>query len=434
MARESAGVTYTLSAFKRARFVGGGKPLVLRADQDTAIAMDALKNAAARAWEVLYPLEGKGLAYVTFGATVPTPQGPMLQVIDCEPAKALPLMLESLAAELTALGITGQLTPVKTVREADMFGGAEVPVLGMAFAPLEDTEAMFATYEDWRDAPGLRGCWVPPERLNLVVHTLAEWVTAVEGTLIVHSSAASIEMDPAGLVDYVTQHLRAPSVLRVSAISPDQRRRRQIVFCDAEVLVYDYDPDHPRTDQLASLTDLFTRLAPHLAYGLIRELTTKTNSIIFCNRVPPTIKIFDDLKHTFIVKHLEPHYVFDAGIAQVLTGSQLAKTTLPDSRWTITDLGHDRHLVTSLQPEAWLHPDPHLTYHPFRDPPPSDWTETPSHAAAIAAARADFGPAILTLDTLRQHPPPLTPDQIRTDPTLRQFGVRPPEDIEPTDP
>ena len=416
MTTNQVGVGYTLSAFKRAGFVGGGKALLLRADQEPGVALAALRASTVAVNEALYEYEGRDEAYVVIDGPVPTPAGPIARVQDCEPAKALPLMLDRLAAELTARGITGRLVPASTFKGVGISGQN---ALGMLCSPLTETDAMYAAFEDWRRLPAYRGLWVEEGRHRRVVTTLVEWVTQVEGTVLIHV-VDLYETDPAALVPYLTQALHSDSRLGFSVTSPDRRTRREVQFADSEIICYDYGPDQPRRAQLASLTDLATRLAPDLAYALVRELRTSMIRIDDCRKVPPNTPLFNDLRHPFIFKHLEPDYVFDAGVAQVLTTSQLAKTTLPPDRWTVTDLGADRHLVTANNPDPWLHPDPHYV-HPNYDLPP-DWSDP----EVLAAARADFGPAIMTVDTLRQHPPPLTPEQIRTDPTLRSLGVTPP--------
>ncbi len=418
MSAQQSGVTYTLSAFKRDRFVGGGKHLLLQSDQDPELTLHAFRESTYAVTEALHDHEVRDEAYVVLDGPVPSPNGPIARVQDCEPAKALPLMLEHLAADLTARGITGKLVPAKEAKDRSPVARDAWPVLGMILSPLDDTDAMYAAYEDWRHHQLRKGSWVDEERLRRVVTTLVDWMTQIQGPVLIHSTTV-VEADPAGLVDYVIQALKGRPRFAISATSSDNRRR-QVRFAYSEVLVYDFDPDQPRSQQLRALTDLATRLAPDLAYALVRELRSSTRDVIYLRDVPPTIGLFEDLSSTGPVMHLEPHYVFDAGVAQVLTTSQLTKTTLAPERWHVEDLGNDRHLVTALDPDPWLHPDPHYIHQGNTLPP--DWTDP----EVLAAARADFGPAILTLHTLRQNPPPLTADQIRADPNLRRLGVIPP--------
>lgn len=417
---QHSGVSYTLSAFKRARFVGGGKHLLLQADQHPEVALQAMREATYAVTEALHDYEIRDEAYVVLDGPVPSPNGPIARVQDCEPAKALPLMLEHLAADLTARGITGKLVPAKEAKDRSAVARDEWPVLGMILSPLDDIDAMYDAYEDWRHHQLRKGSWVEQQRLRRVVTTLIDWMTEIQGPVLIHTTT-TVEADRTGLVDYVVQALRGRPRLAISASDPDHNKRRQVRFAYSEVIVYDFDPDHPRTQQLVALTDLATTLAPDLAYALVRELGTSTRDVIYLRDVPPTIGLFNDLSFTGPVMHLEPHYVFDAGVAQVLTTSQLTKTNLPPERWHVDDLRDDRHLVTAADPDPWLHPDPHYIHRDNTTLPP-DWTDPD----ALATARADFGHAILTLDTLRQNPPPLTADQIRADPNLRNLGVRPP--------
>lgn len=419
MTTNQQGVTYTLSAFKRAGFVGGDQHLLLMADQDPHTALDALQAATNAVTKELLEYEHRDEAYISLDGPVPTPAGPIARVRDCEPAKALPLMLDHLAADLASRGITGRLVPAKTFKDDSPFGNNALPALGMLLSPLNDTDAMYAAFDDWRKHPGNRGSWVDEARHRRVITALVDWVTHVQGTVLIHTTA-TIEATPDALVPYLTRALRDEPLLGISATSPDRRTRRQVRFAESEVIVCDYDPDQPRAEQLDSLTDLATRLAPDLAYALIRELGAQMIAISMTAQIFPKTPFFDDVTHPHTFKHLEPDYVFDAGVAQVLTTSQLAKTTLPTDRWNIRDLAHDRYLVTAVDPAPWLHPDPHYVSD-FNSPWP-DWTDP----HVLAAARADFANAIMTLETLRQNPPPLTADQLRTTPELRNIGVAPP--------
>jgi hypothetical protein len=103
--------------------------------------------------------------------------------------------------------------------------------------------------------------------------------------------------------------------------------------------------------------------------------------------------------------HLEADHVFDAFVAQVLTDRQLAHTrSLDPTRWEISPVGADRHLVRHRQPEQWLDNDPV----PLPQRPNGQLArKRPVHAPppeVLAQARADFGDAIMTLDTLATHP------------------------------
>jgi hypothetical protein len=419
MTKDDLAVTYTLSAFKRAKFVGGGKHLLLKSDQDLDVALEALREVANVVTEDLYEYETRDEAYVSLGPTVPTPHGVMLWVRDCEPAKALPLMLDRVAVELAARGIVGTLVPAKTYNDTP-FGSQPFPVLGMLLSPLNDTDAMYAAFEDWDANPPHGGLWVDEDRHQRVIELLMDWLTRIEGTVLIHS-AGNVEVDPSSLVPYVTRTLESEPTFAVSATSPDRRWRRQITFYQSEILVYDYEPDQPRRDQLDSLVELSVQLAPDLAYALVREIWTSTMNPTELGHVPPRIQLFENVHFTTMLKHLEADYVFDAGVAQVLTSSQLAKTGLSPERWSVRDLEAERYLVTYNDPDVWLHSDPHYV-HTDRGTLPPDW----SHPDAFAAARADFGPAIMSLETLRQHPPPMTAEQISADPTLRDLGVTPP--------
>jgi len=402
-------VSYDLSAFKRAKFVGGGKAMRLEADQDDATAIAALHDACEVVTDEFVEREHID-DYVMVGDPVPTPSGPMAPVQDCEPAKALPLMLERVAAELAARGINGRLVPVKT--EPDLPFSMEVfPTLGMLLAPLIDTDAMYAGYGSWLNGTPQFACWVEPARLRRVVSELVEWATQVEGQILV-GVVDRIEVSRTGLVDYVCSTLLREFMLTLSVTTSDNRRRRQVRFIDMDVIVYDYDPDRPRREQLTHLSDLATNVAPDLSFALVREMGTNGIAVRQLRSIPPTIELFHILQRTTEIKHFQSQYVFDAGVAQVLTSNQLGRTTLDSQRWKVRDLGSDRYLVTDVDPDAWFYPEPR--HRPGRNMPREPWMEPD----VLATARADFGPAILTLDTVRENPAPLAAERMRNTPAV----------------
>src|SRR6478672_7067214 len=106
-------VSYTRSAFTRAGFVGSGGTLLLTADQDPQAALKAFEVAIEVCNDFMEPLEDRDL-WGRIDAPVLTPSGPMAIVTECEPGRALTLMLDKLAETLELQHIAGQLKPGKT--------------------------------------------------------------------------------------------------------------------------------------------------------------------------------------------------------------------------------------------------------------------------------------------------------------------------------
>lgn len=140
----------------------------------------------------------------------------------------------------------------------------------------------------------------------------------------------------------------------------------------------------PWQARLGFLTQILTQHGPRLEYGVARICHPLSGPTEAPPAVRPDENVWtDDLD-------IARQYVLDAAGIQVLTGTHLAKTR-DLSAWTVTDLGHDRHLVQHPDPAAWYAnelPDPDVQ----------------------AAARHDFGELILTkeiyeaLRTSRQNP------------------------------
>lgn len=147
-----------------------------------------------------------------------------------------------------------------------------------------------------------------------------------------------------------------------------------------------YDPMLAWRDRLAACIDLLTGLPDQTAVGLVEPARSYLSGWEAIGRgaygLPATLAA-----HFRYHAALLPEYVPDARGVMVLTDAHLAKAH-DLTGWTITDLGHGRHLVQHHDLAAWYadpdHPDP----------------------ALLPQARADLGDMILTADVLRRHPMP----------------------------
>lgn len=99
--------------------------------------------------------------------------------------------------------------------------------------------------------------------------------------------------------------------------------------------------------------------------------------------------------------------MYDVGVAQVLTSAQLANNSaLAPERWHVEPLTEDRHLVAHRDPEAWLKQEAGSASEPRR------WADF-LNDEVVSQARADFGEAIMTAETLERHPGPLSPRHLQ---------------------
>jgi len=90
--------------------------------------------------------------------------------------------------------------------------------------------------------------------------------------------------------------------------------------------------------------------------------------------------------HVRYNRHLLSQYTPDAHGVQVLTDAHL-QNAADLSDWLITPLSGGRHLVHAKDLEPW-------------------YAQVEPDAATLQKARADFGPMILTPETIARHPPP----------------------------
>lgn len=396
----AAEVRYSTAAFKRAGFLGAGGQLLLETSHDSTAALAGLEQVISASNEFFAELEMQGL-WAQINRPVPTPEGPLALVTECEPARALTMMLDRIARGLEESGISGKLRPA-TRPPADIFGRVSYPALGaMVMLPIE-RETLHESYDPWIRRPSRVGWMVDPTVTQSVVGAVMDWILHIDGRVQVSVGGSRFVTDPSGVSDFVVDALPVDHMIRVSR-SPDPEHRRVVEFSQYGCLsLVEFDVTRDRRGQLIELTDILRAASAHANNAFIRELSSSGGTRAALLRQPPKSPLMEAVDHNFwMPTHLEGDYVYDACVTQVLTSSQLEKIhELPGERWSVEDLD-DRYLVRHLQPELWFDTDPR----PFNDRPGQ--LGSPIDEATLAQARADFGDAIMTPSTLETHPPNL---------------------------
>lgn len=411
-------VIYSVPAFRRAGFVGGSKQLLLVTKGDQQEALLALREVIADANEVLVTAEADEV-YIAVNGPIPTPQGPMAMVVECEPGKAVGRLLAFVARGLEARGISGTLRPGPNSVDDPVFGRRTFPSLGAMFFLPVDRRSVLASYDPWFKGPAEVGWQVDPVTTRAVVEPVLEWVLGIEGPVRVHVAASTFLLDAEHVGEFLFQTLPVDYMVSVER-TPESARMRRVRFSEhGGVTVQSYDTALERERHAVELEGLLRRLAPLVTTGLVREMSTNTRDRESLERYPPKASLLERVGRSFwVLNHLEGDYVHDAFVSQVLTTSQLSKThDLAPERWRIETLSEDRHLVSSTDPQAWYDPDPT----PIGERP------VPFTACVadevLAQARADFGEAIMTPQTLEEHPPDLPPEEQHR--ALGIFGLTP---------
>jgi hypothetical protein len=386
--------------------VGSGGPLLLETSHNRKDALYAFQYAIGKTNDDFVELE-KDELWARINAPVPTPDGPMALVTECEPSRALTLMLEKLARGLEEAGVSGKLRPGKQFIDYHFENNAFPALNALVTLPV-DQAALLASYDPYIKRPDRVEWLVERDITRQVVDRVMEWVLDIEGPVQVWVGATRFQMDAESVADFVVDTLPSQYMLSV-ARSTGHDRRRAAQFSEYGCLsVASYDVNLSRAQHLSELIGVMRSIAPQSNTAFVREASSSATERTLLRILPPISALVEAVGGSlWTLPHLERDYVYDAYVAQVLTQSQLAKTSdLPPTRWSIEDLGADRHLVVHRAPDLWFENDP--TPYGDRVGP----RISPVSDEVLAQARADFGDAIMTSRTLEEHPPDLPHDEL----------------------
>jgi hypothetical protein len=407
----TVGVEWDLAAFRRAGFVGRSGSLVeLRVHDGIGAdaALVALSGAVGVANDVLASAEASGRdLYGLVRSVAPGPRGPVAVLDECEPVEALRLYLHALAQALADLGIGGRLVPLPMQDLDDWYGNNTYGCLAALLQVRLDVPAVLATWDSWSHQPALR--WhVDASTTDDVLGPLLGWVLAGGRQVELWQGMTHLEATAGQVTGLVRDGLAAGLSVKVMASDGPARMRSMRVGGFGDVLVQDYEPERPREQHLSGLTSLLTELSGTLRGGWVQEADTAVEERRdLLTRVPPDHPLMERIGNAvWRLFHLEPSHLVDAFVAQLVSDAQLARARdLSPGRWDVTALGDGHHLVVARDPRPWFDLDPvPLPARPGYD---DAWRRSPVHAVdatALALARADFGGAIMTLETLDEHP------------------------------
>ncbi|WP_156391909.1 MULTISPECIES: hypothetical protein [unclassified Nocardioides] len=393
---------YTLSAFKRAGFVGGGRLLWLDTSDDWATARDALADVLAHEiWPLLGELEDDHKLYLQIAEPVPGPRGPLAVVDECEPAKALTHLLEVLAAGLYQRGVSGTLRPAKD-ESHPYFDNRSKPALSAMFVLPIDVEAYFTSMPYEGGVPR-EGWWVEATATREALAPIVDWVIQGGTDYWMTIDSAQFHIDPTTALDMLCSTLGhgKSNRLRFRATSGDTALRQLHTQDTGLIIATEYERSVPREDQLSDVRGLLEAVGPLASVSFVKGLSTMPNDRgdVFARFWPPAPMTANDryARLGFRARHLLADHVFDAYVDQVLSTSQLEKTRLDRTHWTTADLGNGFHRVTHVDPTAWFAPTDDIGE-------ALAWRMEPT---ILKQARSEFGQAIITPQLIFENPPPM---------------------------
>lgn len=411
-------VSYTAASFRRARFVGAGGLIELRPPRghDLDEARLALAEVAAEIVTETWARHdrGGGDDDLQSGHAIVRSKSVVIPVWGITSAAWLEEVLARFAAGLEARGISGKLSPVKQIIPGPV-RSLDIPALRAWLCLPVDLDAALPTWDPLARRFDPRW-WVPDEVTEAVFDVLVDWVLELDGDIRIGWPGSHVAIGKDDAREFIRRLVRLPCpIFRLESVRSDRRTRKFSVLGECWVAVTEYDDeDRDPTRDLATLTGLMTRLTQHgLVTGIVQQVTSLDPPPL------PKSPIYDFWGDSAMWSHLAPTHVLTPAGIQVLTTKQLGRTRLgadPDTsrRWQVEALPSGHHLVMATDPSAWFDLEPT----PYADRADPDRAAAVPTAETLAAAMADFEPAILTRGVFVDHPPPL-PEPERTN--LQQF-------------
>ena len=405
-------VTWDPAAFRRAGVVGREGSLVelqVDGDADSARALEALADAVDAANELLAAQEEAGIElYGLVGSVTPGPRGPVARFKECEPIAALHLYMDSLAGHLDSRGMSGRLVALDSKTEDRWWGNHTFGVLMAVLQLPVDVEGFTAAWKSAGACPRAHGRFESDATALRAGTSRLDWVLEAGDSVELTLGFTRTPCSRAEASALVLEHLRHSWQAGVRATDGLATMRSFGTGPFGDVSVWYYDAELNRTEHLRRLTGLLADLAPLLRGGWVQEAdAAATSRRDLLTRIPPSHLLAERVSSSvWWLLHLEVDHVQDAFVAQVLNDAQLARTfDLDTARWRIARAAADRYLVVAQNPEPWLDADPTpLPQRPGYDNRARCSPIYPVDDDTLARARADFGDAIMTIDTLRERP------------------------------
>jgi hypothetical protein len=393
-------VSYSVAALRRARVVRGGGALQFVTRGDPRMALEVLRAAGRRAEEPFLGPGMEGENFISVAGFASAPDGPIVVLAECDSAELLAEWLASVAGQLEEAGLSGRIQAARSVETPRL----NVPLMTMGIALQVELEEMLAS--PWSERQPEVGWWVSEERTRRVLPGLVDW--CLDGPGRVHLFAGiGMDLAPKEVEPIVLSSVSSTSEVYLQRLTEDHRHQRRLwIHEGGGVICSTYDPDLGWAKRLQSVQQPLRHAGPDAMHALVR-IAPSAPRLSYLWKYPPVTPYVEQRGlaplRLWQLAHLQGDYVPDAYLQQVLTSAHLDRIgELPPDRWETEELGHDRHLVTARNLDPWLDYDPspyHGSDNVYTRPAAPD-------PATLAQARVDLEPALLTLETLAQHPTP----------------------------
>jgi hypothetical protein len=314
-----------------------------------------------------------------------TPEGFVIELDRVVDDEHLGAWLDGFAVRLRQAGFTGTLRGTSSLQappQLQWWGRPKVATafIGWAF----DLAAM--TADPYRDT----GWHLGPDATAGICDHLAAWVEPGGPDVVVRRQtyrfAVGAGADISGILAAALVAGRRPGVTRTGGRHQGARTIAMSYGAETALQVVD-GPSRRWEPRIGELRDAITALPELTNQAFVRPARPGTRTWPRVAGGPPRPGSKErNLRHN---RHLLDRYVPDAHGIQVVRDAHLANAH-DLSRWTVTDLGHGRHLVEAPDLAPW-----------YADRLPDPGT--------VARARHDFGAMILTPDAVRANPPPWEP-------------------------
>ncbi|HMJ78912.1 MAG TPA: hypothetical protein VK507_23205 [Iamia sp.] len=311
-------------------------------------------------------------------------------LVDATPeAEILVERLGVLAQRLTDAGFTG--VP-RAARSVDAAPWLHDPDHGWVFGHLWSPAAFVAWsgdlsgYDEIGRGPSVLGEWPQPEDVvDDLCSAAAGWVANGGDEGVFTLGAFGVEVtDASALAGLLRQAARDHQTGGVVCSNSARPSGRQVVLRAGMALAQVLGEVEHWTDRVDALRHVVLRRPDLTDIAYARVSPTGLFGWEQQNQPAPLPGISSGNLTTH--RHLLAQYAPDAHGLQILRGAHLEKAR-DLSAWTITDLGHGRHLVEATDLEPW-------------------YAHGETDGGTLERARRDFGPMILTRDVLAAHPPP----------------------------
>jgi hypothetical protein len=352
--------------------------VLLRTDsRDVRALADALARVVERR-DVGVELGGDG---ADFRGVFLTPNGYAGLVSDVESVEHLDAWMALVAEQLTAAGFTGVIEGVRSASPPSWWPSPRgvvryTPTVYIAWSFDRDAVAADEQREShWH---------VPPDVTPTIVEHAARWAESGGDRALVDAGFFSFQARPP-FTDVMCATLAYESSAGVLCYRSDARWSRHArLEPQGDLVMQEIGATNDWRARIDSMRAAIVEHARLADLGFVRTASAGARYWAGLRELPGLHE--SDVRYN---KQFLDRYVPDAHGIQVLTGAHLAAAR-DLSRWLVTDLGHDRYLVEAADLTAWFateRPDP----------------------MTVEQARADFGPMILTRETIALNPPPWRP-------------------------